>query len=85
MPRFRMHTGSLFDSLATTIEVADRSVLIDHIRQNISGVVEFSDDDLEIKPYGDDHRIDWKDQHVVSIVGQGVIGMCEGPMEKVDI
>ena len=81
MPRFRMHRGSLADSLETTVEVDDRSALLAHIRDSFKDFgPNFTDDQLRVEPYGEDKRIDWKDHHIVTIDGYGVVGMCEGPM-----
>lgn len=41
---------------------------------------EIAPDDLKIEPYGgDDPRIGWKDVHIVTLPGFGVLGFCEGP------
>lgn len=78
--RFRSHRGGLGESLATTVDVADVKALAEHIRTTLPAWGFGKDvSNLEIEPYGgDDDRIGWKDVHIVTIDGWGVVGFCEG-------
>ena len=77
--RFREHRGMLDESMATTIEVADRAALVEIIRARLA-VNDFfvTDDMVQSKPYGHDKRIGW-DQHLVTVTGYGVVGMTDAP------
>jgi len=73
---FREHRGSLEDSMATAIPLAnDKTSLVSHINSlNVfldNRVI--SEEMVTVKPYGFDKRIQW-DSHIVSISGYGVIG-----------
>lgn len=78
--RFRMHRGSLDESMKTVVNVDGRAGLAAHIREKFSDLGPiFEDHQLTIDPYsGDDDRICWKDVHIVTIIGYGVVGFCEG-------
>ncbi len=85
--RYRPHKGSLADSLAEVVEVDGRAGLIEYLLDELapypgwSGAA-FMPDTVRISPYyGDDDRIGWKDVHIVTIDGYGVMGFCEGPAE----
>ncbi len=84
--KFRFHRGALDDSMETMIEVAPidgsvRAGLLAAIRKEYAALgPDFADGQLRVAPYfGDDDRIGWKDVHIVSIDGYGVVGFCEGP------
>lgn len=41
----------------------------------------FHEQHLHVTPYGgDDNRIGWKDIHIITLDGYGVLGFCEGPV-----
>lgn len=79
--RFRMHRGSLDESMKTTVNVDGRAGLAAHIREKFIDLGPiFEDHQLTVDPYnGDDDRIGWNDVHIVTIIGYGVVGFCEGP------
>lgn len=81
--RYRPHKGSLADSVALTIEVDGRAGLIAHIREELAPYPEWDGFDgftVRQQPYcGADDRIGWKNVHIVTIDGYGVVGFCEGP------
>lgn len=69
--RYRPHRGGLAESLAETIEIESLAALAQHLQTEPQL--------LEFAPYGgDDARIGWKDVHIVSITGFGIVGYCEG-------
>ena len=78
--RFREHRGSLADSMETTVNVADHSALLDHIRKLAQAWPTFppvTPETVHIKPYGWDERIGW-DTHIVTLDGYGVLGYTDG-------
>jgi len=81
--RYRPHKGSLAESLALTVEVNGRDGLLDHIRKELAPWPSAPPHDwkhITIQPYyGDDDRIGWKDVHIITLDGYGVLGFCEGP------
>lgn len=77
--RFREHRGSLEDSMATCVDVADMSEL--HAR--LFQVLGLPKGKVTVTPYARDERIDWLDTHVVHIEGYGVAGFTSG-MPKVE-
>jgi hypothetical protein len=80
--RYRPHRGGLADSVALTVEVDGRAGLINHLRGELgpwTGTA-LMPDTVRITAYGgDDDRIGWKNVHIVTIDGYGVMGFCEGP------
>jgi phosphoribosyl 1,2-cyclic phosphodiesterase len=81
--KYRPHRGSLADAMAEMAEIEPtREALIRHVRselQEFPTIRNFHEQHLRIKPYGcDDDRIGWKDVHVVTLDGYGVMGFCEG-------
>lgn len=82
--RYRPHKGSLADSMALVVEITGgRYGLITHLRKELSPwptLDHFHFDAVHVTPYyGDDDRIGWKDVHIVTLDGYGVLGFCEGP------
>ncbi len=76
--KFREHRGSLADSMATVVEISDRTALVSLLAGRLGDYgFEFADRDLVIASYGYDHRIDW-DTHIVTIEGYGVAGFTDG-------
>lgn len=81
--RFREHRGGLRESLATTIEVQDRSQLMAHCRRLLAPYgFQFSDHQFHIIEYGEDPRIDWRPHSLVTIEGYGPMGMVECQPDK---
>lgn len=79
MTRYRDHRGSLVDSLATLIEVADRDALVAHLR-GLYGRFETVDaESVKVRPYCYDERIAW-DTYVVTLNG-GAVGFTDGPVD----
>lgn len=81
--KYRPHKGLVWDSLAEMVEVDGRAGLIAHLRHELRNwptMDGFTDDQVGVTPNGgDDDRIGWKDVHIVTIDGYGVMGFCEGP------
>jgi hypothetical protein len=41
----------------------------------------FKAEQVKVEPYyGDDRRIGWRNVHIITIDGYGVVGFCEGPV-----
>ena len=86
--RYRPHKGSLADSMAEVVEFdGTRAGLIGVIRDELHEwptaeiLLDHPDAHLKVTPYyGDDDRIGWKDVHIVTLDGYGVLGFCEGPL-----
>jgi hypothetical protein len=67
---FRPHRGSLDAAMAEAVTVDGVGGLLAHLQAN-----EYPPEDVRIEPYGgDDHRICWKDVHIVVVDGYGVAG-----------
>ena len=81
MTKFRWHRGSLADSMATVVEVADRAALVAIIEAEWHWLVPGAD--IDINPYGYDKRIGW-DTYLVTVQqldGTRVVaGMTDGPL-----
>lgn len=77
--KFREHRGALADSMATCVEIADRTALIEHLYRNFSAPLPFYA--ITISPYDEepDRRIDWPCTYIVMLKGFGVIGFTDGP------
>ena len=82
--RYRPHKGSLADSMAEVADVDGMVGLLDLLQ--ISAVPwptipPISAETVHVSSYyGDDDRIGWKDIHIVTLDGYGVLGFCEGPL-----
>lgn len=80
--RYRPHKGSIAESVALTVEVEGWPGLIRQLRSELWPYRrdDFTDDKVHVSPYCGDHsRIGWRDVHIVTIDGYGVMGFCEGP------
>lgn len=81
--KFREHRGALDDSMATCVELADRSALVEHIRKiavvNLHPGIEIVEEQIVIRPYvmTPDTRIGWNATYMVSILGIGPIGFTD--------
>lgn len=66
--------------METVVTVESRQDLETHCRRLLEpyGVPV---NELTIKPYCYDERIDW-DTHMVSVAGYGVIGFTDGPLKE---
>jgi len=81
--RFRQQRRTLDESMKTVIDLPNRQALIDWARAELKPWgVEFADEAVKVERYhGDDNRVTppWRDTHIVSIEGYGVLGFTEGP------
>lgn len=79
--KFREHRGGLSESMATTIDVADRAALVAYVARQLEPF-HFTPAEIEaglaVEPYGYDKRIDW-DTHIVTLKRYGVLGFTDGP------
>lgn len=73
MTLFRLHRGSLQESMATCREVNGLFELVEILTAN-----EIGPGKIEIKPYGRDNRIGW-DTYIVTVDGNAV-GFTNGPV-----
>jgi hypothetical protein len=80
--KFREHRGSLWDSMATLVELPDRAALLAHCQRLLDPFdVQVLDSQLRIEPYTYDDRVRWE-TWIVSIDGYGVIGFTDdGPIK----
>jgi hypothetical protein len=90
--KFRQHRGGLQESMATVVEVADKTALIgflrtifDHWHKELPAehFPRIDHDTVHIKPYEYDERIQW-DTHIVLIDHYGPIGFTDGPGTSAD-
>lgn len=80
--RFRPHRRLLTDSLAEAIDVDGRAGLLAHLMTDFDywPSMLVSDEKLRISWYcNEDERCGWKDVHIVTLAGYGIVGFCEGP------
>ena len=81
--KYRHHRGSLVDSMATMVEVDSMEELIAELRsvQLIGDLV--TDDNVEIKEYGDgpDERIGWARTCIVLVDGNP-FGFSDGMFDE---
>jgi hypothetical protein len=78
MTKFREHRGSLEDSMKTVRPCYSFEELYAYCRVLLwPWYIEFTKEQLHIKPYGYDERIDW-DTHIVTLDGYGVVGWTNG-------
>ncbi len=78
--KFREHKGNLTDSMETVVDVADRKALTTLLRSRLEFYgFTFSDEDLMVKPYRFDNRVNWN-THIVTIEDYGVVGFTDGPV-----
>lgn len=78
--RFRPHRSTLAESMAETVEVANRVELTAHLEALYPEILcpRFGDrPSVIIKPYGHDPRIDWDYTYIVEAVGIGPLGFCD--------
>lgn len=67
--------------MKTLVDLPDRAALIEHCRKLLAPYkFEFDAAALQVKPYWRDDRIGWKEVHIVTINGYGVIGFTDGPL-----
>jgi hypothetical protein len=79
--KFREHRGDLRASLATCIEIGSRAELLSHINNILAPFFDkqFPDSALRIAPYIPvEINTGWKDVHIVTLDGYGVVGFTEG-------
>lgn len=77
MAKFRYHRGGLAESLATQVTVNNKVELIEELNANHfnwTSDEKVGLDDIKIKPYGYDERIQ-ENTHIVYKEGYGVIGV----------
>lgn len=80
--KFRLHKGSLIASMATVVDIeATKQAIVDHYNSlQMLGAAPCTPQDIEVKPYGYDHRNCW-DTHIV-VCSEGVIGFTNGPVVR---
>lgn len=80
--KYRPHKGSLDESMKYAVDVEGRAGLIAHLRKELDGwQVDIDDDKVRVQPYVmHDAFAGWKDVHIVTLDGYGVLGFCEGPV-----
>lgn len=69
---FREQRGTLEDSMKTVVDLpATRLALFCHLHK-LSILPQFRIDDMVVKYYCEDHRIDWMPTYIVTINGEAV-------------
>ena len=83
---YRPHRSSLSASMAEAVDVDGFDGLVNHLREELwhwPTAMEFREDQVHVRPYiGFDDRVGWRDVHVVTIDGYGVMGFTEGPAPR---
>jgi hypothetical protein len=79
--RYRPHRRFVDEAVALTVEVEGRAGLIEQLHKEFAGLPVWPDEkSVHVDPYGgNDDRIGWKNVHIVTLDGYGVVGFCEGP------
>ncbi|KFL27629.1 hypothetical protein JP75_25210 [Devosia riboflavina] len=72
MTLFRLHRGSLADSMATARTINTKADLVKALDED-----GWPHGDIEVKPYGRDDRIGWN-THIVTVDGMAA-GFTSGP------
>jgi hypothetical protein len=80
MIRFREQRGSLEDSLKTAVNLKDRAALVAHIRALLTPSGPIAEEDISLKAYSYDPRIE-KQTWLVSVRNYGVVGFAEDVSE----
>ncbi len=75
--KFRFHRGSLKESLKTAVEVSNKQELCKIVNQEYGLML--TPDDITIKYYTEDKRIDWS-THIVTADGIGVLGFTNADL-----
>lgn len=76
--KFRVHSGSLENSMKSCTEVKDRAELVSYLKSRSSLWNSVKEESINCEFYGFDERINWNtyiltDEH-------GVIGFTDGPI-----
>lgn len=82
MTQFRFHRGSLEDSLKTRVEVSSKADVLKIVREALEPYEEI--DDISIRPYGFDDRINEEVFIVVTMLGgisTGAVGFTNGELK----
>lgn len=82
--KVREHRGSLADSMKTLQEVATLEELFESMRASFAmfPTFVFDPEQVQISPYcGRDERIGWDQTYIIEIIGYGVWGFIDGPIE----
>ena len=78
--QYRPHRGTLAEAMAEVVEVATRADLIEHMRKSVESWYPPEElptiENIEIRPYGYDTRIDWH-TYIVLVKGE-VWGFTNG-------
>ena len=85
--RFRLHRGSLADSMATERTISSDYTFHKQIEAAVRGGPCGGLPDLElmkrthVEPYaaGPDDRIGWARTYIITVDGYGVVGFCDRP------
>lgn len=74
MIKYRPHRGGLSESMEEVVEIATKDNLVKILLKNYAPhITNITLDNVYIRPYGYDDRIDW-DTHIVTIDGLGAVG-----------
>ena len=75
--KFRLHRGGLKESLETTTEVSNKQELCEIVNQEYG--LTLKPDDIAIKYYTEDPRIDWS-TYIVTADSFGVLGFANADL-----
>lgn len=81
MIKYRQHSGGLKESMQEIVEIKTKGDLVRILLENYAPyITNITLDNVHIKPYGYDERIDW-DTHVVTIDGVGAVGFTSAMID----
>ena len=76
--KIREHRGLLDDAMDTCKEIAPTmEAVINEVLPSLPVFLHIKPEDIHVKPYGYDKRIEW-DTHIVFVDGYGVYGFTDG-------
>lgn len=76
--KIREHRGLLADAMSTCKEIEPTmKAVIDQVLSSLPCFLHIKPEDIHVKPYGYDKRIEW-DTHIVIVDGYGVYGFTDG-------
>lgn len=90
MAKFRYHRGGLRESMETVIEVFSKQDIVNKLNSDRYCLCnDFLPENITIKPYGYDERIDWSTHIVIINDGtgsdqqgiRGLVGFTDGPLD----
>jgi hypothetical protein len=78
--KFRLHRGTLEESMQTVCEVNSKAELVEVLAKDLAFFpISITEQMISIIPYAYDGRIEW-DTYIVSLEYFGIAGFTNGPL-----